>query len=80
MSNKQENLSPKARAQLILMKKLDGKDFILKSVTDNNGSVMGWIVQVKGQREVFYSVGSLLKGGQEGNSLTGKDNNYRNGR
>ncbi len=80
MSNKQENSSPKARAQLILMKKLDGKDFILKSVTDNNGSVMGWNVHVKGKGDVFYSVRSLLKGGHEGNSLTGKVNNYRNGR
>lgn len=80
MSNKQENLSPKTRAYLILMENLDGKDFKLESVTDNNGSVMGWNVQVKGKREMFYSVRSLLKGGQEGNSLTGKVNNYRNGR
>ena len=80
MSNKQENLSPKARAQSILMEYLNGKDFKLKSVIDNNGSVMGWMVYVKGMGEVFYSVRSLLKGGKEGNSLTGKANNYRNGR
>lgn len=78
MSNKQENLSPKEKAYLILMENLEnlnGKDFKLKSVTDNNGSVMGWIVHVKGSREIFYSVRDLLKGGQEG-----KVNNYRNGR
>lgn len=80
MSNKQENLSPKARAYFILMEYLDRKDFKLESVTDNNGSVMGWNVRVKGKREVFYSVSSLLKGGQEGKSLTGKVNNSRDGR